>query len=499
MPDIEQMILDSAHEAVKNAPEGDPDGYAHYYRLRMNKPIPKHVFHWTEEAYKAHADHMGLLVEAARGFTKTTWGLTFLEYRMGLEPHKRNTVFRASDEKSWDSVGKIATTIEHNPVWKLIFPHVVPDKNLTWSTRGYTIKRDDVEYDTWIRKTVSETPTLTGFGYMSGTYLGGHPDGVLWMDDLNTKENTYSPLDRKKVQSTVQESIFPMIVPETWDLYSGTPWMDDDLIAYLKSTRDFRHVYLPAQENGQEGGVPTWPEKFPMEVLQSWKRRMGSRAYACQMLLNTKAAMGQVLLLKWLKFYPSTKIERTWRKVLGVDYASTQYELGEKEKDRFAIALEYEIPGGGAVLADGFVGNLSQGEAEQKVMQWAEMCSPHEIGVENIGSGRELYSSLIRSTRLPVRPSKLKNKNIGYWVETELAPLCEFGRLMISDEPTEFLQAFQNEWAGYPNEHDDTLAAVWHATKMAMPNLENITAGDYVVNDRKKKNVHPAVWFAKAE
>jgi hypothetical protein len=501
--DPEQLILDAAARATKYAPDGDPDGYANFYMLRMNLPLPKHGRYWIEEMYKAHADGMGLIAEAFRGSTKTTI-LTnnFTTYRIGLEPIKRNLILRAADDKAGESLTWIASTIENDPAWKLCFPNIVPDKDSMWSAKGYNVKRTDMPYSDWTRKIISQDPCFTGYGITSNTYLGSHPDGVLALDDLNTKDNTYSDKDRKQVQTTVQEAVFPMIVPDlTWYFYCGTPWRDDDLLNYLKATKDFRHVYFPAQEDGREDGKPMWPEKWSARALEGELRRMGSRGYICQMLLNTKAAMGQILKLNWLHTYPADKIDPTWEKVMGVDYASTQYELGEKEKDRFSLTLEYLIPGGGTVVYDGFVDNLSQGEAEQKVMQWAEMYSPKLIGVENLGTGRELYSHLIRSTRLPVVPSGLKNKNIGYWIETELAPLCQFGRVLFSSADTEFLSQFREEWVGYKSgaKHDDTLASTWHATKMAMPNLENITnVGDFNPVPKKKLK-HPAVWLAQAE
>jgi hypothetical protein len=502
LTDPEQLIMDAAARATKYAPDGDPDGYAACYMLVMNKPLPKHGYRWIEEMYKAHADRMGLIAEAFRGSYKTTI-LTnnFSLYRIGLEPEKRNIILRSTDDKSSESIAWLASTIENNPGWKLIFPNVVPDPASMWSGKGYNVKRTDVSYDKWTRSVISQDPCFAGYGITSNTYLGSHPNGVLGMDDLNTKDNTYSDKDRKQVQTTVQEAVFPMIVSgQTWYFYSGTPWRDDDLLNYLKSTMDFRHIWLPSQEGGKEDGAPTCPDVKDMKDLEGDKRRMGSRSYTCQMLLNPKGAMGQKLKLNWLHTYPAEKIDPTWEKVMGVDYASTQYELGEKEQDRFSLTLEYLIPGGGVVVYDGFVGHLSQGEAEHKVMQWAEMYNPKLIGVENLGTGRELYSHLIRNTRLPIVPSKLKNKNIGYWVETELAPLCEFGRVLFSSADTEFLNQFREEWAAFPG-HDDTLASTWHATKMAMPNLGSITDEEGYKSDApvKKKQKHPAVWFAQAE
>jgi hypothetical protein len=498
----EQLIMDAAARAVKFAPDGDPDGYAASYMLMMNRPLPRHGYRWIEKMYKAHSEGLGLLTEAARGFTKTTV-LTnnFTTYRIGLEPLCRNVIFRSSDDKAVESTERIASLIENNSGWKLIFPNVVPDPGSMWSSKGYNVKRIDIPYSDWTRKIISQDPCFTGFGYASATSLGSHPDGVLAMDDIDTETNTYSDKERAQTRKFITDTAFPMIVPKkTWYFYNGTPWRDDDTIAYLKSTGAFVHDFCPAQEDGKETGAPTWPEMFDEKELELCRKRMGSLGYARMMLLDIKAAMGQVLQVKWLHTYPYDKIDPLWPKVFGVDYASTQYETGEKEQDHFALCVECLIPGGGAIVIDGFVGNLSQGEAEYKLMQWFEMYSPTRIGVEDLGAGREFYSHLIRNPRLPVVPSKVGNKSKGVRFEKELAPLFEFNKIMLSSQDNEFLKAFRDEWISYPNgKHDDTLDAVWHATKQAIPNLENITDVEGFTPAPKKKQKHPAVWFAQAE
>jgi hypothetical protein len=500
--DPEQLILDAAARATKYAPDGDPDGYANYYMLIMNRPLPKHGRHWIEKMYKAHSDGLGLLAKAFRGSTKTTvMTNNFTSYRIGLEPMCRNVIFRYSDDKATESTERISTIIENNPGWKIIFPNVVPDKDSMWSSKGYNVKRSDVPYAKWSRQVISQDPCFAGFGYASATSLGSHPDGVMGMDDIDSETNTYSDKERAQTRKFLTDTAFPMIIPrKTWYFYNGTPWRDDDSMAYLEATGAFVVDSFPAQEGGLETGEPTWSELFDAKELELCRRRMGSLGYARMMLLDIKAVMGQVLKVNWLHTYPYDKIDRSWEKVLGVDYASTQYELGEKEKDRFALCLEHLIPGGGTVVGDGFVGNLSQGEAEYKLMQWAEMYNPSRIGVEDLGTGREFYTHLIRNTRLPVVPSKVQNKSKGVRFEKELAPLFEFSRIMLSSADTDFLKAFRDEWISYPNgKHDDTLDAVWHATKMAMPNLENITnVGDFNPVPKKKQK-HPAVWFAQAE
>lgn len=502
MTDAEQLIMDAAERATKYAPDGDPDGYAQFYQLVMNRPLPKHGYRWIEKMYEAHSQGLGLLAKAFRGSTKTTvMTNNFTAYRIGLEPIARNVIFRSSDDKAVESTERISTLVENNPAWKLIFPSVVPDKDSMWSSKGYNVKRTDIPYDKWSRMVISQDPCFAGFGYASATSLGSHPDGVMGMDDIDTETNTYSDKERAQTRKFLTDTAFPMIIPKkTWYFYNGTPWRDDDSMAYLEATGAFIVDSFPAQEDGKETGNPTWPEMFDARELELCRKRMGSLGYARMMLLDIKAIMGQVLKVNWLHTYPYDKIDPMWPKVFGVDYASTQYEIGEKEKDRFSIGVECMIPGGGAIVIDGFVGNVSQGEAELKLMQWAGMYKPIRIGVEDLGAGREFYSRLIRNPNLPVVPSKVGNKSKGVRFEKELAPLFEFNKIMLSSQDNEFLKEFRDEWVSYPNgKHDDTLDSVWHATKQALPNLENITNVEGFMPIPKKKIKHPSVWLAQAE
>ncbi len=484
-------LIQLVERALKYAPDGDPDGYAIFYGLRMNKPLPRHGRDWIEQVYKSHQAGRGTLWEAARGFTKTTHANVFMEYRIGLEPERRNCIFRASDDKAKESTSWIATDIENDIAFRALFPNVVPDKESTWSAKGYDVKRTDIPYSEWRRIVISQDPCLTGYGVESDTALGSHPTGMMLIDDINTEKNTYSDRERAQVIKTLQDTILPMAVPnKTWLDVVGTPWRADDSLAWLKSTGAFDCLWLPAQEDGLETGAPTWPEVFDEKALAFQKQILMEIGYARQMLLNLNAAMGQTLKLEWLHTFPHQEVNPSWERIMGVDYASTDFARGTKSKDDFVIALGYLIPGGGVIITDGYADQLSQGEAEIKLVQWADNFQPRLIGIEDVTESRQFYQSMVRNTRLPVWPSPVHNRNKGDRFEKDLGPIFQFGRMKLSDELNPFLKKFKDQWIAFPRNstHDDTLDGVWHLSQAAQQcgALKTVTS-DYTKKPPPKK------------
>ena len=68
----------------------------------------------------------------------------------------------------------------------MVFPHVVPDRDLGWGAGGYEVKRTDIEYEEWRAANAGrKDPTLIGVGYKSRAIIGKHPDGVLIVDDIH--------------------------------------------------------------------------------------------------------------------------------------------------------------------------------------------------------------------------------------------------------------------------------------------------------------------------
>jgi phage terminase large subunit-like protein len=369
----------------------------------------------------------------------------------------------------------MADIIENNPGWKVVFPHIQPDKQLGWSSSGYEVKDVRKDYSEWRKENAGrKDPTLIGLGYRSSALIGKRPDGVLVVDDINDINNTESPKESQATLRVLTSTIFPSRTPDTWTIFIGTPWTMNDVLSYVKATGEFICSKTPILKGD---GSSVWPDRFTGEAIESQRRLSGSIEFARMYMLDLTAAAGAHLKREWLHRYPAEKISGSWPCYFGVDYASTIDKLHGKQRDYFAIAIGRLLPGGGLVLVDGYRGQVSQGEAEQKLKALAEIYSPALIGVENVGKGEEFYGLMLRTSNLPLMPCHTGRRSKGERLEKQLAPLFEYSRAWISDAETPFIQAFIDEWLLWPNaDHDDTLDAVYWMCSIAqnqlMPNNE---------------------------
>jgi hypothetical protein len=465
----------------------DPRGFSCFYEVVFGRPLPRHALEeWIKPAYKAYKPYKislgerspgagrGLLVEAFRGSTKTTTiTIAFVAFRIGREPHASNLIVQVSDGLAADTAAQIADLIAHNPGWKLVFPHVVPDYRAGWGAGGYDVRNLKMDYAEWRRLCLQEKgkdPTFIGLGYKSRAIIGRHPTGMLVLDDIHDENNTRSARELAVVKKIVTGTVLPTAVPQTWKIAIGTPWARDDVLAYLKSTGSFEFVRTPIIRDGQLA----WPEKFPREEIELQRRLAGEIEFARMFLLDLDAASGVHLKREWLHPYPHEKISPQWPVVMGVDYASAADAVHGSRRDYFAAAIGRVIPGGGGVvLADGFRGHVSQGEAEQRLKALASLYPTLQlIGVEAVGKGEEFYHLLLRTSLLPLMPLTTGGRTKGARFERGMAPLFQFSRAWISDVETPFLRAFRDEWARWPHgEHDDTLDAVYWMLYVARSHL----------------------------
>ena len=464
-------------EKIKEIVYSDsPRGYIAFYSAVHNIVPPKHVIEWIEQLYAARKDNKGIICEAFRGSTKTTTFATFLAYRIGLEPFKANMVIQVSDVSARKTAKSVADIIEHNEAWELFFPHVVPDKELGWSESGYEVRVAEgaMSYADWRRRNSKRLyPTLAGFGRTSGSIIGRHPDGVLLIDDLDNEETTRSARELEKTHDLLQGTIFPMIVPgETWVVFVGTPWNYKDTLNYVKSTGEFHKIWTPVKKDDELA----WPEVFSEDEIQRQRNLTTEVQFARMFMLDLEAAKGQVLKREWITEYPYENIKYDWPVFMGVDYASThdQLRVGQ-DRDYCAICWGVITPNRTLVLVDGIMQKISQAEAEKMVISTVGMLPYLQtIGIESIGKGEEFWTLLRRAPvfmpLMPIPSHKGEARSKGGRFEKVLGRMFQFGRIMVSDNYTEFINEFINQWISWDGnevEHDDALDAVYMMVKAA--------------------------------
>jgi hypothetical protein len=465
-------------------------GYKAHYSGVFSHNLPSFAWEWIQEFFEYYAKGVRrFCVKAHRGATKSTvWTIGFATYYLSRFPSHGILIVQKSDTAAGKTSAFIADTIENNLGWKTMYPHLVPDKVKRWAFEGYDIVDNSISYGEWRQKVADERPkdnSFVGYGWSNGGIVGMHPR-LLLVDDILDEENTRSSREMNAVASTMKGNVLQTLnrPPEwdhTWDeplaIFSYTPWYKDDFYAYIESTGLYHVMETPLISPVSEGSGGSfewrgrywkcaWEVKKPAELIESKLAEWGEMDFARMQMLDLTRAEGINLKREWLHEFPYEKVSDKWPVYMGVDYASSADKIKDDKHDYFTIAIGKVIPAGGVVLIDGYRGKLSQGEAEEKVKSIAALWKPDLIGFEKLGKGFDAMHSLI-SSHMPIVPCPRegegkKSKGERFERAGGLGPLFQFSKAWISDRPTPFLEAFREEWAGWPNgEHDDTLDAVY--------------------------------------
>lgn len=512
---LRKMALKGA--AVKDSPKG----FAAFFEAMSGMKLHVEGARWIVNAYDAHDKGMGLLQECHREAGKTTViSKFFLAFRIGMEPHKTWAVVRINDQKARMTAKAIARIIEYDPTWKEFFPNVVPNKDSGWGdVNGYYVRDISLTDEEWEQKSTAsvDDPTFIGYGWNSGSVIGSRWTGGVVVDDIIDAKIMRSDADSASVMTFVTSTLSYCLTEGAWEFWNFTPWTSTDIYANRKNTGNYMHNKSPAlipAKKGEKmtidtgeiygkieleaeywppaplnlaypdyGNIPLsgnyyfryWAEAWPWERFEKKYRdgvtddgSGGHLEFSRMLMLDLEAIKGLNLKAEWLHLYPADEIYPSWPVYMGIDYASTQDKLKNKNRDFFALAILRAIPGGGLVLVDGYRGRISKGEALQRTAaMYGIYPTAQLIGVESIGKGEEFYNDLVMvndafGIPLPLFPIPHHAKGKGARFEEWLAPRLQMGRIWISDVQTPFIREFVNEWLTYPNgAFDDCLDAVY--------------------------------------
>ena len=519
---------------VINARTNDnPYGFADFYEIIHGVEMPRHAFYeWVIPMYWSQGvistddvlflysdapdyawlveeiqeklpdigqDGRGIVIEAFRGSTKTTTvTITFCAFRIGHEPHRANLIIQVGDPSAAKNTKKISDIIANNTGWKQVFPHVVPD-DLGWGAAGYEVKvthdtktGKETDYSSW-RELNSKRldPTLLGVGYESGQIIGKHPDGLLVIDDIHNESNTSSRREQENVRQILTGTIFPTMTEDTWKVFIGTPWNENDTLHYVAATGEFLHVKTPVNR----GETLTWTELFDEEEISRRERISGSREFARMYMLDLSYSQNRIFKYQ---LYPSSEIRPGWPMVGGVDYAGTMDEYTNKagRNDYFAMAYTAKLPGSGAVVVDGIIDRCTQATGEGYVVRAQAMFGAWIYSVvEKDGAGEVFIQTIRRNPGLKIVPMPTKGKRKGIRLEKEMAPWLESGTVRISDAETPFLNELRHELDTYPDcENDDALDALYWSLRGMPDRMVIPDTGDELPTlgaDNRKRRMHP--------
>lgn len=510
------LIIQILSDVVRQSPVS-VEGFCAYYELKFKREVPPVVqYIWTPEYVEAFTNHTGVLVEGHRGSGKSTFLITWIEYLTGKRPVGSSQIIRINGQQANEADELIASTIEHNPAWKECFPNVVPDKDKGWSQAGRFIKDlevtgyDNERYGQWQAMCASDhlaEPSFLCSGITSRDFIGKHPSNGQYYDDLHDEGNTRSAREMQEIVDIIEKNIVP-----TWTRPDARPvlgvactlWSPRDGYHALLRTGMFKHVktpiYVPADRPllqvgdkmiepkwirkhkiGELDGqkiIPLW-EKYGVDVIADLKRT-NPVYFGLMYLCDLQSVQGKVLREEWLHEFPVEKLNPTYPVYFGIDFASTEDKLKDKDRDYFALAVLQALPWGGSVLIDGFREHLGFFEAVERVKLFATRYPTLvTVGVEKWGSGEKFKEALLYNSTLPVVPFPFEGAPVrskGQRYQYELAPMFVDGRLWMPDVKKPFHQQFKDEWITWDGGktitgHDDCLDAVYVACGVAQGHL----------------------------
>jgi hypothetical protein len=479
------------------------EGFSHFFWCVFRYEVAPYAKEkWADELVKAYINKTGVILEGFRGATKSTFIFAWNLYVTGKNPVGNSVLVRINDAAAAETGKASAEIIENSPAWKACFPHVIPDKDRGWSTDGWYLRDDREERGSWVEKTIADhlgEPSILMAGITSGIHIGKHPTNGWYFDDFHDDQNTRSTREMKNIVDTIEKNIVP-----TWTrpgkghpVLAGacTFWDEGDGYHSLLRTGLFKHTRVPIFELDDTSNIIypgiahhgarirlAWPEAYPLEKIVEIERR-DPVWFPVMYLCNLEALKGTVLKKEWLRRYKG-EIDPSWPTYFGVDFASSDDKVGERDRDYFTLAVGAGLPQGGIVIIDGLRGKFPSADSMGHLKAFASKYPTLvTIGLEKWGKGETFKDMLLYNTTLPIVPcpfagTPVKSKGQRYQAEGGLAPMFVDGRIWIADQPQggDFVPEFEKEWISWDGRrtktgHDDCLDAVYWMAYIAQSHL----------------------------
>ncbi|MCK5640146.1 MAG: phage terminase large subunit [Gammaproteobacteria bacterium] len=225
------------------------------------------------------------LILAPRGAGKSSIiTIVYVLWLLLKDPNLRILVVSNSQGQSTGFLREIKQHCERNPILKFLFGDLVGDK---WS---------EIEIDLGIRTKFVKESNVSAYGIF-GALVGRHYD-IIIMDDLVSQEIAQSPTQRAKLESWVGMSLMPTLEPKGKVIVIGTRYHNSDLYGnFIKGKYKDNYIQIQAID---DDGNSYWPEYFPIDILESIKKEIGTFIFNAQYQNDPHDMAGGLFQPQWL-------------------------------------------------------------------------------------------------------------------------------------------------------------------------------------------------------
>ena len=324
-----------------------------------------------------------MLVVLPRGWLKTSiCSIAYPLWRAAQNPNFRTLIVQNTYTNAVAKLRVIRGIIEKNPLFRALFPEVLPTKDCTWKDDCLTLNRSRS----------LDAGTFEAAGTRT-TVISRHYDLIIEddttapeLDDLN--EMGVCPLKEDIVQAIGWHRLVPplLVSPlESQNFVVGTRWFLQDLISWVKENEKFTiHERSCLETDGvsDEKGKVTYEGRFSKPVLDDLRTRLGPYLFSC-LYLNTPVTPSEMIFQPdWYKFYDT---EPTNLFCFTTVDPSGDPEFTKGDPDfNVVITTGQHLKTGQIYVLEYFRGKCSPSELIDKVFQHVERWHPVKVGVETV-------------------------------------------------------------------------------------------------------------------
>ncbi len=318
---------------------------------------------------------------------------------------------------------------------------------------------------------LSEWRTVQGGGLLAGGVGGGLTgqgiSGLLVVDDpIKNREEADSALVRQRVWEWFSEVAYTRLEGAS-ALVVATRWHADDLIGRLAATGEWEVINLPAiaEENDPIGRAPgdaLWPERFPVDELESIKRQIGAWSFA-SLYEGRPRPRGSAVFGNPGRFDLPSWAPAGARVVIGADPAAS-----EKTSADFSVGLVLALEGSGdraiARVLDVWRGQVTIPAFAAELRRLSKKWWGAPIAVEAVG-GFKAVPQILRSVDPLLRLQEVNVRGDKFQRAQAVAAAWNDGRVLVptsarwADAFLEEIQAF----TGVRDRQDDQVDALSHS------------------------------------
>jgi predicted phage terminase large subunit-like protein len=310
------------------------------------------------------------------------------------------------------------------------------------------------------------------FAVGRGAAITGRGAHLLLIDDpLKDAEEANSPTIRRSLQQWFSTVAFTRLMPDAAVVIIATRWHESDLCGWLLNeyaAEGWQALSLPAiaEANdpiGRAEGEPLWPERYPLQTLESIRRQLGSAAFASLYQQRPAPIEGRMFRREWWRFYSAPPASFT-QIVMSVDSA---FKTGQ-ETDYSAFTIWGNTRSDGIYLLHAWRDRVEFPELKRKVKEFADQWRPNAVLVEDKASGQSLIQELKRDTNLPIIAVKVDKDKVTR--AAAVTPLVEAGKVLLP-ERAGWLDDYLDELSTFPSAaHDDYVDSTTQAlTRLSQP------------------------------